>query len=346
MKLSEIAKLLNGELLGDGSVDIDNVGKIESAKMNEITFIANPIYEKYFNTSQAGAVIVSRKFQPPVSENGLNNNIPLIKVDDPYLSFLNLLDIFLPKTELQEVGIHEKAVISETAVVSDEDVSIGAHCYIGEKCKIGKRVKVLPNTVLLSGVEIGDDVLIYPNVTVYNGCKIGNRVIIHSGTVIGSDGFGQAKNPDGTYQKISQKGIVVIEDDVEIGSNCSIDRATIGETRICKGVKLDNQIQIAHNVYIGDNTVIAGQVGIAGSTKIGRNCMIGGKSGIVGHIEICDNVIITAGCNVSKSITNPGVYSGYRAQPQRQELKQEALTRNLRNIVKKVEEIAKKLKLK
>jgi UDP-3-O-[3-hydroxymyristoyl] glucosamine N-acyltransferase len=181
----------------------------------------------------------------------------------------------------------------------------------------------------LANAEIGDDVLIYPNVTIYAGCKIGSRVIIHSGTVIGSDGFGQAKNPDGSFQKIPQKGIVVIEDDVEIGSNCSIDRATMGETIIRKGVKLDNQIQIAHNVEIGENTVIAAHTGIAGSTKIGKRCMIGGKVGIVGHIEICDDAIITAAANVSKSITSPGLYSGYRAQPQMKELKQEAAIRNL-----------------
>jgi UDP-3-O-[3-hydroxymyristoyl] glucosamine N-acyltransferase len=158
---------------------------------------------------------------------------------------------------------------------------------------------------------------------------IGSKVIIHSGTVIGSDGFGQARNHDGTFQKIPQKGIVVIEEDVEIGSNCSIDRATMGKTIIHKGVKLDNQIQIAHNVEIGENTVIAAQSGIAGSTRIGKNCMIGGKVGIVGHIEICDNVILTAASNVSKSITKPGIYSGYRAQPQMMELRQEALMRNM-----------------
>ena len=234
-----------------------------------------------------------------------------------------------PQTELQKIGIDENAVISETAEISSEEVRIGANCFIGEKVKIGARVSILPNTVILAGAEIADDVLIYPNVTVYQGTKIGARVIIHSGTVIGSDGFGQAKNPDGTFQKIPQKGIVVIEEDVEIGSNCSIDRATMGETIIRKGVKLDNMIQIAHNVEIGENTVIAAQTGIAGSTKIGRNCMIGGKVGIVGHITVCDNVILTAATNVSKSITEPGMYSGYRSQPMRAELRQEAAIRNL-----------------
>lgn len=329
MKLSDVAVLIGGEVTGDGDTEIINIGKIESAKPDEITFIANPIYEKYFTSTSAGAVVVSKKFNPSDYERTDNRVIPLVKVDDPYLAFLALLDNFLPKTELQKIGIEDSAVISLTAEISDEEVRIGANCFIGEKVKIGRRVSILPNTVLLAGVEIGDDVLIYPNVTIYNGCKIGSRVIIHSGTVIGSDGFGQAKNPDGSFQKIPQKGIVTIGDDVEIGSNCSIDRATIGETIIHNGVKLDNHIQIAHNVEIGEDTVIAAQTGIAGSTKIGKNCMIGGKVGIVGHIQICDGVILTAATNVSKSITKPGTYSGYRAQPQMMELKQEALIRNL-----------------
>ncbi len=329
MKLSEVAKLIGGELTGSGEIDIINIGKIESALGNEITFIANPVYEKYFNGTAAGAVIVSKRFNPERYERLDGKKIPLIRVEDPYLAFLELLDILSPKTELQKIGIHETAVIDDTAEISDEDVRIGAHSFIGAKVKVGKRVSILPNTVILAGSEIGDDVLIYPNVTINAGTVICRKVIIHSGTVIGSDGFGQARNPDGTFQKIPQKGIVVIEEDVEIGSNCSIDRATIGKTIIHKGVKLDNQIQIAHNVEIGENTVIAAQSGIAGSTRIGKNCMIGGKVGIVGHIEICDNVILTAASNVSKSITKPGIYSGYRAQPQMMELRQEALMRNM-----------------
>lgn len=331
MKLHEIAELIAGELtvteLGDK--EITGIGKIETAGENEITFIANPVYEKYFSGTSAGCVIVSKRFNDALYQRLDDRKVPLIRVDDPYLSFLALLDIMSPQTELQKIGIDENAVISETAEISSEEVRIGANCFIGEKVKIGARVSILPNTVILAGAEIADDVLIYPNVTVYQGTKIGARVIIHSGTVIGSDGFGQAKNPDGTFQKIPQKGIVVIEEDVEIGSNCSIDRATMGETIIRKGVKLDNMIQIAHNVEIGENTVIAAQTGIAGSTKIGRNCMIGGKVGIVGHITVCDNVILTAATNVSKSITEPGMYSGYRSQPMRAELRQEAAIRNL-----------------
>lgn len=329
MKLSEVAQLIGGEVSGDGTVEITGIGKIETANPEEITFIANPVYEKFFSGTSAGAVVVSKRFNPALYKRLDDRKVPLVVVDDPYLSFLTLLDYFSPQTELQKIGIHETAVVMDTAEISLEDVRIGPHAFIGEKVKIGKRVSILPNTVILAGAEIGDDVLIYPNVTIYNGCKIGKRVIIHSGTVIGSDGFGQAKNADGTFQKIPQKGIVVIGDDVEIGSNCTIDRATMGETIIHNGVKLDNMIQIAHNVEIGENTVIAAQSGIAGSTKIGKNCMIGGKVGIVGHITIADGVILTAATNVSKSITEPGMYSGYRSQPMRAELRQEAAIRSL-----------------
>jgi UDP-3-O-[3-hydroxymyristoyl] glucosamine N-acyltransferase len=329
MLLSEIANIVNGKVTGKADVEITGIGKIDSAHTDEITFIANPVYEKYYSTTEAGAVLVSKSFKPENYKRRGNKPISIVVVEDPYLAFVQLLDVLTPKTELQKIGIHKKAVISDTAEISHEGVRIGANCFIGEKVRVGKRCSILPNVVLLAGVEIGDDVLIYPNVTVYAGCKIGSRVIIHSGTVIGCDGFGQARNPDGTFQKIPQKGIVVIGDDVEIGSNCSIDRATIGETIISKGVKLDNQLQIAHNVEIGENTVIAAHTGIAGSTKIGKNCMIGGKVGIVGHIQICDNVIITAATNVSKSITQPGTYSGYRAQPMHEELKLQAFIRNM-----------------
>lgn len=337
MKLSEIAKLVNGEISGNAEIEITNVGKIEFAGQGDITFIANPVYEKFYNSTKAGAIVVSKRFKPPAKKD-----VSLVVVDDPYLAFLDILEHFSPKTELQEIGIAGSAVITESTEISKEEVRIGANCFIGEKCRIGKGVRILPNTVILAGSEIGDDVLIYPNVTVYQDCKIGDRVIIHSGTVIGSDGFGQAKNEDGTYKKIPQKGIVVIEDDVEIGSNCTIDRATLGETLICRGVKMDNQIQIAHNVIIGENTVIAAQAGVAGSTKIGKNCMIGGKAGLVGHIEICDNVIITAASNISKSITKPGVYSGYRAQSQKEDLKQQAILKNIEGLRNQVRDLQKK----
>ncbi len=190
MKLSEIAILLGGELSGNADTEIKRLGKIESASADEITFIANPVYEKFYNSTNAGAIIVSKRFKPPVSKGTGLRKIPLIKVDDPYLAFLELLEVFSPRTELEEIGVSEFAVISETAELSDEKIRISANCFIGEKCKIGKGTRILPNSVVLAGTEIGENVLIYPNVTIYYGCKIGNNVIIHSGTVIGSDGFG------------------------------------------------------------------------------------------------------------------------------------------------------------
>ena len=204
---------------------------------------------------------------------------------------------------------------------------------------MGDNTAIFPNCTIGKNVTIGNNVIIYPNVTVYNGSVIGNNVIIHSGTVIGSDGFGQARQPDGTYKKIPQVGIVVIEDDVEIGACTTIDRATIGETRICKGVKLDNQIQIAHNVTIGEHTVIAAQAGIAGSTKIGKRCMIGGKAGIAGHIEIGDDVILGAASNTTKSILKPGVYMGYRAKPMRDFLKEEANVNSIPDLKSKIKNL-------
>lgn len=335
MKLSEIAKLINGRLEGDSEKEINNVGKIEYAKPDEITFIANPVYEKFFNSTSAGAVIVSNQFKKPAEEK----NISLIFVDDPYIGFLSILEMFSPEKLLQPLGIHSSAVISDSAVISKKEISIGVNCFIGENCKIGDNVTMYPNCVIMPGVQIGNNVLLHPGVIIYNNCILGSNIIVHSNAVIGSDGFGHAKNEDGTFTKIPQKGIVLIEDNVEIGSCCTIDRATLGETKIRKGVKLDNQIQIAHNVVIGENTVIAAQSGIAGSTKIGRNCMIGGKVGIVGHIEICDDVIVTAAANVSKSITEPGMYSGYRAQPMKTELKQEALKRSLDDINRRLNKL-------
>lgn len=337
MKLSKISEILNGKLIGDGSINIDNVAKIESAKNNEITFIANPLYEKFFDVTKAGAIIISEQFLSKTNSKDKN----LIVLNDPYSGFLKVLDVFSFNKNLQSKGIHPSAIISKSADLSEDNISIGANCFIGDSCKIGNNSTILPNCVIMNDAEIGENVLIYPNVSIYQNCKIGNNVVIHSGVAIGSDGFGFAKNSDGSYQKIPQNGNVIIEDDVEIGSNTTIDRATIGSTHICKGVKIDNQVQIAHNVVIGDNTVIAAQVGIAGSAKIGKNCMIAGQAGIVGHIEICDNTIITASVGVSKSITKPGIYSGYRAQPMKKELKLQAIFRQLEDVMNELKSLKK-----
>lgn len=339
MKLSEIAGLINGETEGDFGQEITGVGKIETAEKNQVTFISNPLYEKFYETTNAGAVIVSNNFV--IKEK--RKDVSLIRVEDPYLSFLKLLEIFEDDNSGELSGISDNCFIGSGTQLP-ENIFIGNFVSIGNDCVIGDNSKIFSNTSIDNKVRIGSNCRIYPNVTIYKECIIGNNVIIHSGTVIGSDGFGFALQEDGTYKKIPQTGIVLIEDNVEIGSNCSIDRATLGETKICRGVKLDNQIQIAHNVEIGEDTVIVSQVGIAGSTKIGKRCKIGGQSGIVGHITICDDVSIGAAVGVSKSITKPGIYLGYRAQPQRESFRDDINIRNLGKLESRVKELEKKLK--
>lgn len=319
MKAKEIAKYLDGELIGDSEIEIINVGKIETAGENEITFISNPLYEKYFSVTKAGAILISKTFE--IKEK--KDNITIIKVRDPYLSFVSLLELFNKDDTTEEYGISDNCLIGSNTDIGKK-VFIDDFVKIGDNCKIGDGTKILGGCILGNGVSIGNNCLLDNNVVIHKECVLGDNVHIHSGTIVGSDGFGYAKQEDGKFKKILQKGIVAIEDNVEIGCNCTIDRATIGETRICRGVKMDNQIQIAHNVYIGEDTVIVAQVGIAGTTKIGKRCMIGGQAGIVGHISICDDVIIGAAVGVSKSITKPGMYTGYRAKPFREELKQEA----------------------
>jgi UDP-3-O-[3-hydroxymyristoyl] glucosamine N-acyltransferase len=338
MKAIEIAMIVKGILDGNPDDEIISVAKIEFAEKNQISFISNPLYEKFYYTTKAGALLVSNDFTVKDKRSDVN----LIKVKDPYLAFLNVIELFEENDDLAFSGISDNSVIGNNCDIS-EDVYISDFVKIGQGCKIGSGTKIHANSTIEPFVEIGSDCIIYPNVVIYKGCKFGNNVIIHSHTVIGSDGFGQLRHDDGSFQKIPQKGIVVIEDDVEIGSNCSIDRATIGETRICKGVKLDNQIQIGHNVIIGENTVIVAQVGVAGSTKIGKRCMIGGQSGIVGHLEICDDVIIGASVGVSKSITKPGLYTGYRAKPSKENLKQEIYIKKIPELEEKIKILQKKL---
>ena len=337
MKLADIAKFLNCELIGNEDVEIKRVAEIQSAVDGDITFIANPKYEKFFDTTKASAVIVGKNFAKR------RDDLSILLVDDPYFAFVKVLKLLNPPVELLPPGIHPTAVVSESAVLG-KNVRIGANAVIGERVRIGNNTTIMPGVVIGDDVEIGNDVLIYPNVTIYHKCKIGNRVIIHSGTVIGSDGFGFAPRPDGSYEKIPQVGIVVIEDDVEIGSNCSIDRATLGETVIKRGAKLDNLIQIAHNVVIGENTVIAAQTGIAGSTKIGRNCVLAGQVGIVGHIEIADRTTIAAQSGVSKSITEPGkVYFGYPAREHSVALRIEGAIRQLPDLIKEFRDLKSKI---
>jgi UDP-3-O-[3-hydroxymyristoyl] glucosamine N-acyltransferase len=342
MKLIEIAKFLNGELVGDPDIQISGVAKIQTATSGELTFLANPKYGKYLDSTKASAVLISKNQSAP--------QINHIKVDDPYLSFLEVLNLLYPLKNPDYNGIHPTAVIADTAIIG-KNVQIGPNVYIGEFVKIGDRSLLYPNCIILDNAEIGKQCRFYPRVSIREGCCVGNNVIIHDGTVVGSDGFGFA--PDGDkYKKIPQMGIVRIEDDVEIGANSTIDRATIGETIIKKGCKIDNLVQIAHNVEVDANTVIAAQTGISGSTKIGKHVTIAGQVGTVGHIEIGDNAILAAKSGISKNVPAGEVWFGYPATTIMKQKKIEASLRHLPDMLKKVnkmikqlEEIEKKLNL-
>jgi len=350
VKVKEIASLLNGSVVGDGEIEIARVAKIEEAGAGDITFLANPKYQKYVETTAASAIIVPRNFDEK-KLNGSRRAIVFLKVDDPYLSFLEILQRLQAPVDAGFLGIHKTAVIAPSAVL-DSTAAVGAHAVIGERVQVGANTKIFHGSVLEDDVVLGNEGVIYPNVTIRERCRLGNRVIVHSGTVIGSDGFGFVPQQDGGYRKIPQVGTVVIDDDVEIGANCTIDRATLGETRIGRGVKLDNLVHVAHNVVIGENTVIAAQTGISGSTKVGKNVVMAGQVGLVGHIEIADNVTILAQSGVSKSLTKKGAkYFGSPAKEHRSALHLEAALRQLPQLIdelktlqSKVDELEKNLK--
>lgn len=347
MKLSDIAKLLHADLEGNGGIDIRKVAKIEEAGEGDITFIANPKYSKFLGTTRASAVIVGRKLS--IVDEGAPHPA-LVCVDDPYASFLKVLVTFNPPDDPFPQGIHPTAIIPKSVNLGKE-VRVGAYVVIGERCTIGDGTIIGHGTVVGDDVKIGSSSLLYANVTVRERCLIGSRVILHSGVVVGSDGFGFAPKPDGTYEKIPQLGIVAIEDDVEIGANTTIDRATMGETRIKRGVKLDNLIMVAHNVTIGENTVSAAQAGISGSTKIGRNTMIGGQVGITGHLEIADNTKLGAQSGIHHSIHQPGkTFFGSPAYPQREAFRIQGavaqlpdLLNTIRDLRKQVEDLQKEI---
>jgi len=300
--LDQIAGMLGGDVKGDGKQTVSMLAKIQEAKNGQITFLANPKYEQYIYSTQASAVIVNRDFiaKKPVSAN-------LILVDDAYASFTALLEEYHKLLTFQKSGIEQPSFAGDN-VVAGENIYRGAFSYIGNNVRIGSNVKIFPHVYVGDDVVIGDDTILHANVKVYAGTKIGKHCEIHAGAVIGSDGFGFAPQDDGTYKAIPQLGNVIIEDHVSVGANTVIDCATlIGDsTHIHSGVKLDNLIQIAHNVEIGRNTVIAAQTGISGSTKVGESCIIAGQVGIAGHIAIANKTGIGAQAGILKSITQEG----------------------------------------
>ena len=299
----QIAGILEGEVVGNPNAEVHELSKIEEGKEGSLTFLSNPKYNNYIYSTEATITIVNKSFIP---ESELKTT--LIKVEDAYMAFSKLLE-FYDQAKGQKIGIEQPTVISEN-VKYGEKLYLGSFSYIGQNVTLGDNVKIYPNCFIGDNVIIGNNVTIFAGGKIYSETAIGNNCIIHSGVVIGADGFGFAPNTDGTYKKIPQIGNVVIEDNVDIGSCTTIDRATMGSTIIRKGVKLDNQIQIAHNVEIGENTVIAAQTGIAGSTKIGRNGMIGGQVGIAGHLTIGDNVRIQAQAGLARNIKDNEVLQG------------------------------------
>jgi UDP-3-O-[3-hydroxymyristoyl] glucosamine N-acyltransferase len=330
----QIAILIQGKIEGEATAVVNQFGKIESAMPGEISFLANPKYEDFLYTTKASVIIVNESL---VLKNKIGST--LIRVPDAYAAFATLLTKYQEMKNENLVGIQSPSFIASTAKLGEQNY-IAAFAYIGENVKTGNKVKIFPNAVIGENVSIGNNVTIHAGVIIYSDCIIGNNVTIHSGSIIGSDGFGFAPNADGSYQKIPQLGNVIIEDDVEIGSNTTIDRATIGSTIIKKGVKIDNLIQIAHNVEIGENTVIAAQVGISGSTKIGKGVMMGGQSGTIGHIVIADGIKIAARTGITKEFKEAGItLSGYPAREQSAFLRAQVAQKNLPALEKRVKEL-------
>lgn len=331
---AQIASILDGEVVGNPDSIVSRLSKIEEATEGSLTFLANPKYLNYIYSTQATVTIVNATFEP---ENHLTTT--LIKVEDAYSSFSKLLEYY-NQVKLMKSGIEQPSVISEN-VTYGENLYLGSFCYIGKNVNIGNNVKIYPNTFIGDNVIIGDNTILFAGVRVYSESVIGAYCSIHSGAIIGSDGFGFSPNPDRTFTKIPQIGNVILEDNVDVGSCTTIDRATMGSTIIRKGVKLDNQIQIAHNVEIGENTVIAAQTGVAGSAKIGSNCMIGGQVGIAGHITIGNNVRIQAQSGVGKSIKDGEVLQGSPSFGYTDYSKSYVHFKNLPKIVSEIEEIKK-----
>lgn len=331
----QIANILNGEVDGNPDVEIYKLSKIEEGEEGSISFLANPKYKNHIYTTKASVVIVNKTFE---KESELS--LTLVRVEDPYSAFSKLLEYY-NQVKLNKKGIENPVFIAKSAKIA-EDVYIGGFSYIGENVVIGKNVKIYPNTYIGDNVIIGDNTILFAGCKIYSETIIGKHCTLHAGVILGADGFGFAPVQEGFYNKVPQIGNVVIEDYVDIGAGSTIDRATLGSTIIRKGVKLDNQIQIAHNVEIGRNTVIAAQTGIAGSTKIGESCMIGGQVGIVGHLTIGNRVKIQAQSGVIRNVEDDEVLQGAPAIGYSDYNKSYVIFKKLPSLMKRFLDIEKK----
>ena len=330
---SQIALLINGKVAGNPDVAVSAFGKIEEAQEGQLTFFANPKYEDYLYSTKTSVIIINEAYDLKQKVNAT-----LIKVPDAYTAFATLLGKYQEIMQQQLTGIQEPSYISRTAKYGQQ-VFIGAFAFLGENVTVGNNTKIFPNVYLGDQVTVGDNTIIHPGVKIYHGCKIGSNVIIHAGTVIGSDGFGFAPQADGSLQKVPQIGNVVVEDNVEIGANATIDRATMGSTIIKSGAKLDNLIQIAHNVEVGHSTVIAAQAGISGSTKIGNGVMIGGQAGLAGHLHVGDGAKINAQAGLGKSLKPGAAVTSSPAYDYGQAIRSQAVARTLPEMEKRIKEL-------
>ena len=337
---TQIALMINGRIEGEPNTSVSSFGKIEEACKGQLTFFANPKYEDYLYTTQASIIIINDAYElkQPVTAT-------IIRVADAYSAFATLLSKYQEIVQQQLTGIQQPCFIASTATYG-ENVYVGAFAYIGENVRIAENTKIYPNAFIGNNVIIGSNTFIHPGVKIYHDCKIGNNVTIHAGTVIGSDGFGFAPQADGSFKKVPQLGNVVVEDFVEIGANATIDRATIGSTLIKSGAKLDNLIQIAHNVEIGNSTVIAAQAGISGSTKIGNGVMIGGQAGLAGHLQVADGSKINAQSGLGKSLKTPGTaVTGSPAYEYNRAIRSQSMARNLPELEKRIQELEAMIKI-
>lgn len=331
---TQISSLINGEIEGDPEVTVSSFGKLEGAEPGQLAFLANPKYEEFLYSTRASVIIIN-------STQQLEKNVDatLIRVPDAYSAFATILSAYQNMATANLTGIQQPTYIATSATMG-ENIFIGAFTYLGNNVKIGNNVKLFPQVFIGDNVTIDDNSILFPGVKIHHDCVIGKFVTIHAGAVIGGDGFGFAPQQDGSFKKVPQIGNVIVEDNVEIGANAAIDRATIGSTLIKSGAKLDNLIQIAHNVEVGNNTAIAAQAGISGSTKIGNNVMIGGQAGIVGHVQIADGSKINAQSGVSKSIKTPNTaVTGSPAFDYAHALRSQILNRNLPELEKRIKEL-------
>lgn len=335
----QIAGLLEGEIVGDANVIVSGLAKIEEGSKGKLSFLSNPKYEEYIYTTESSVCIVNNTFSPAKK---LPSTLTLVKVENAYACFAKLLELY-DQMRRKQPKIEKNSYISDKATIG-ENLYLGANAYISDGAVIGENVVIYPNSFIGDNVKIGDNTVIHPNVSIYADCQIGKNCLIHAGAVIGADGFGFSPDENGVFSKVPQIGIVIIEDNVDVGANATIDRATMGATIIRKGAKIDNLCQIAHNVEIGENSAMAAQVGIAGSAKIGSRVLIGGQAGISGHLTIVDGTMIVAQSGVPNSIKKAGAYMGAPAIPMDDFKKSYFGFRKLPFILNKIQELDKKLK--